>query len=246
MSNLSSFKAGLTEAFNTSKTLVRYGGVQLKPRPFVGDLGMNPAYKNTDAPRDGIKRWRVVAHDPNLVKIDAAVALQDYEFGRWELSEDCGQTWIKCFLDEPPITSLDTHHIILGRGFTDANLTINYQVGDGSFTTVDGNPTEASSTETVYASVSQGRNRSQLLENLGGDPSTQIYLEGFFTDINGGPVDRPDGLILQRPHPATIAIGSGEVAAGTFTPVLMSQSAWSANEQRRGTTCKGLFRSTAQ
>lgn len=240
LTRLAKKMALVNQRHNVSHQRVRYDGIELLPRPFIRDLGMNTSYKATEAIRDGIKRWEVKAFDDNLVNIDIATAFNDFDFGQWEISLDCGVTWLKTFLDEFPVEGSHVYHFKLGRGFTDANLTITYQIGQGTFTTVAGNPTEATTEATIYASVSQGRNRAQLLSNPSTSPA-QIYLEGYFTNASGEPVEVPTDLAMQRPWDATLDVGNGATIDGQFTPVVVAENSWAANELRRGSTCHGYF-----
>ena len=243
LSRLNKTLALLNERNNVSTQRIRYNGIELSPRPFVKDLGINDGYKATYAIRDGIKRWEIRAYDDNLTGITLDTAFNDFDFGRWQISEDDGSTWLNCFLDEPPLRGPGVYKIKIGRGFTDANLTIKYQIGQGTFTTVEGNPVETTNNGAIYASVSQGRNRSQLQQNPGNSPA-QIYLEGFYTNASGEPTKAPIDLPLQRPWPATLTVGNAATMNGTFTPVVLSENAWSAMESMRGSTCQGFFTTT--
>lgn len=239
LANLAKQMALVNSQMDVTQQRVRYNGVELRPRPFIKDIGMDDGYKSTDTIRDAVRRWEILAYPDNLRGLIIDEAFNDFAFGQWEISEDGGRSWLKTFLDSFPIRGPHAYRLTLARGFTDANLTITYQSGQGTFTTVNGNPTEATTEETVYASVSQGRTRSQLV-NVHGNPPSQIYLEGYFTNVQGEPLSLPTDLPLQRPWPATLQIGGGMVS-GQFTPVVLAQNAWPANEDRRGSTCQGLF-----
>lgn len=237
--------AKLNEQKGITLQRVRYDGKELKPRPYVKDIGDNSAYAATAAIRDALRRWEITAFPDNLKTINATTALADYDFGKWEISEDDGRTWLKVFIDGIPRNITNAYKFTLARGFTNANLTVTYQVGGGSFTTDPdtGNPIESTTGSTFYATVSQARTRTAFQESAGLSPG-RVYLEGYFVDSNGEPTEMPSNLQVQRPWPATLDIGNGNSVNGTFITLIHAENPWLAVEPQRGSTCQGYFATT--
>ena len=241
-SRLSTLFAPQNEKLGVSCQRIRYNGTELSPRPLVKDLGLNQGFKSNERIQDGLRRWRVSLYCDNLSGIDRDVALADYDFGKWEISLDNGVTWLKTFLEEPPEMRSIRYIIKLARGITSANLTVTYGIGGGTFTVdpTSGNPVEDTTTETVYASVSQGRTRPTQ-QDLGGNPSSRLFFEGFFVTNTDEPTEKPINLDLNRAWPATIAIANGETLSGRFTFLPISENSWADQEQKLGSRCQGYF-----
>ena len=232
----------------TAQIRLKYNGTEIKPSPVIVSKGLNSAYKASASIRDGLQRWDVRLSFNLMTRngLTAATTLANFSFGAWELSEDDGQTWLKTFIDDIPERDPIGYRLTLARGITDANLVVTYDIPGGTFSGTDsgGNPIEETTSGTLRASVSQGRTRSQIQESPGNSPG-RIALEGFVTDANGEPTELPTDYQLQRYWPATLDMGGGRTVTGEFIGLIYAQEAWAANEQQRGSTFQGEFRTTS-
>lgn len=221
---------------------VRYGTKTLTVNPTIQHTGLNRAYLATGAIRDAVERWKVYI-PKNILKASgiADSALQDYDFGAWEIQND-GVTWDKVFIEDIAQQQSGRWIATFARGIVNQNMAVSYTVGGGTFTTDPntGNPTEASTDATFYAKVSQGRNRAQFEDSAGLSPA-RVYLEGYYCTVDGEPTTMPANLQIMRKWPAVLDVGGGLTVEGTFIPVVTAEDPWAAQEDKRGSTLQGYF-----
>lgn len=235
--NLSKYRQDIGANFRK----VRYGTKVLTVNPSIQHTGLNTAYPATGALRDAVERWKVYLPKQILTaSAIAASALEDYDFGAWEIQE--GNTWLKVFIEDIAKQQTGRYVVTFARGIVDQNLTVTYTIGGGQFTTdpATGNPVESTTTATFYGKVSQGRNRTQFEQSAGLSPA-RIYLEGYYSTSGGDPTTIPAGLQLMRRWPAVLDIGGGLTVDGTFLPLVTAEDPWAAQEDKRGTTLQGWF-----
>lgn len=157
------------------------------------------------------------------------------ESGQWELSLDGGVTLQSCNLRKiiQDITGQGWRIIVdLARHEFTPNLAITWATGLGTFTTdtATGNPIENTIEETAYAVMRT-------------DSGSGVYrLSGYFCDIDGNPINTPDGWQWGKAYPATWTDErTGLEHNGSFASTLQPEQPINPLAANAGSTLQGTF-----
>lgn len=235
--------AKISESLGVSTWKVRQGSKELSINPRVIQRGLNSAYLQTRAIQDAVEIWDATLN--KTVLANDGIAITQLENGQdWQISRDGGSTWIDVFIYGIPKERAGRWQLKFARGITAANLTVTYQIGQGTFINVDGNPVENTTSAQFTATVSQDRARTQFEDAPGLSPS-RIFMQGYFAN----PTTQPAELQTMRPFPATLTTklsdGTDGIAVDGFWITLnMAQDAWPNRRDERGDRIQGYFTST--
>lgn len=205
---------------------MRYQGTELTLMPNMNSLGEG----NRDRQEvSGLffEQWRVWVGA--FEQTENNLPAEAFRLGaNWEISEDNGATWFGAFILKPPIRQPQWYECIFARFIVFANLTVNYEVGDGTYATVDGNRVENTTPAQFTAVVSQQQRPNDL--DLPGTPASAIYLEGYHISPQIAPTVNKQqklsatlngvaGEFIVLPTvqpPAGVNPGAGDVLKGFF------------------------------
>ncbi|EKU98102.1 hypothetical protein Lepto7375DRAFT_7363 [Leptolyngbya sp. PCC 7375] len=204
----------------------RYNSTELSLMPNADSLGQG----NRDLQEaQGLffEQWRawlgVFEQTENSLPADA------FKLGaNWEISEDDGASWFGAFILKPPIRQPQWYECIFARFIADANLTVTYEVGQGTYSTIEGNQVEDTVPAQFTAVVSQQQRPTDL--QLPGTPASAIYLEGYHISPKVAPtVNKQQKLsatlngvagefvvLPTMQPPAGQSAGTGDVVKGVF------------------------------
>lgn len=146
----------------------------------------------------------------------------------WEISEDDGASWFGAFIVKPPIRQPQWYECIFARFIADANLTVTYEVGQGTYSDTEGNRVEDTVPAQFTAVVSQQQRPRDL--DLPGTPASGIYLEGYHVSPKVAPM-----VNKQQKLSATLNGVTGEFV---MLPTVQPSAGQSAGT---GDVVKGVF-----
>lgn len=204
----------------------RYNSTELSLMPNADSLGQG----NRDLQEaQGLffEQWRVwlgaFKQTENSLP-DAAFKLG----ANWEISEDDGASWFGAFIVKPPIRQPQWYECIFARFIADANLTVTYEVGQGTYSDTEGNRVEDTVPAQFTAVVSQQQRPRDL--DLPGTPASGIYLEGYHVSPKVAPM-----VNKQQKLSATLNGVTGEFV---MLPTVQPSAGQSAGT---GDVVKGVF-----
>lgn len=146
----------------------------------------------------------------------------------WELSKDDGKTWLSVSLLKLPKENAMWYECVFARFIANANLTVTYEQGQGTYSTVEGNQVEDTVSAQFTAVVNQQQRPRDL--DLPGTPASAIYLEGYHINPATAPT-----VAKQQKLSATLNGVSGEFI---MMPVVQPASGVS---EGTGDVLKGFF-----
>lgn len=156
----------------------RYDGTELSLMPSMDSLGMGDRKRDTET-ISGLffEQWRVWLGV--FEQTERNLPAEAFRLGAtWEMSEDNGQNWFSVFILRPPVRQPQWHECVFARFIADANLTVTYEQGQGTYTESEGNQIENTVAAQFTAVVSQQQRPKDL--ELPGTPASSIYLEGYY------------------------------------------------------------------
>ena len=220
-----------------------YQGTAMSVNPRIKHKSLNSAYIQTRNVTDALESWEAHLSKAQLTADGIPnTALQAGE--DWVITE-ADSTQVQVFINLPPQNMIGRYKVMFSRAVTGANLTVNYEVGQGTFTTdpATGNPVEDTVTETFYATVTQQRNRTQF-ERAPGLAPARIYLEGYFITSTGARATQPTNLQVQIQWPCVLSDpNTGIDVEGFFRTLVRDQDPWSEETDKRGSKIAGWFSS---
>ena len=221
----SSVQDRISEGVNFRR--LRYGGTELSIMPNVTDLGEGQRDRSSDVQGLFFQQYRiwVGAFEQKELPL-AATAFRIGE--NWEYSDDDGATWNGIFILKPVIHRSIWHECIFAEFLADANLTVTYEVGLGTYSTIEGNQVEDTTTAQFTAILNQRQRPRDL--NLPGTPASAIYMEGFHISPKAAPtlnkqqrltatLNGVSGSFIVLPTvqpPTGLNSGSGDILKGFF------------------------------
>ena len=205
---------------------MRYQGAELSLMPNMNSLGEGRRDRQ-EVTGLFFEQWRVWVGV--FEQTENSLPAEAFKLGaNWEISEDNGATWFGAFILKPPIRQPQWYECIFARFIADANLTVNYEVGQGTYSTVDGNRVENTAPAQFTAVVSQQQRPNDL--DLPGTPASAIYLEGYHSNPQTAPT-----VNKQQKLSATLNSVAGEFI---ILPTVQPPAGGSAGT---GDVLKGLF-----
>lgn len=225
----------ISEGANTRK--VRYNTTVLSLNPKIDPLGERTSERGVGAPlgrffetyRFYLGKFEIA--EQRLPKACVGVGAT-WQWQEANLFSDDTTQWQDLFILRQPKAEVLWYEIELARFIASVNLTVSYEVGQGTYSTVEGNQIEDTTTATFTATVSQQQRPNDL--RLPGTPASAIYLEGYHTV----PKARPDVPAQQRLS-ATLT-NPNDTLQGEFILLPTVQSAV-PDAGGRGAVVKGLF-----
>ena len=205
---------------------MRYQGTELSLMPNMNSLGEGERDRQEV---NGLffEQWR--AWLGVFEQIENSLPAEAFKLGaNWEMSEGNGATWFGAFILKPPIRQPQWYECIFARFIADANLTVNYEQGLSTYSTVEGNRVENTTPAQFTAVVSQQQRPSDL--DLPGTPAAAIYLEGYHSNPQIAPT-----VNKQQKLSATLNGVSGEFV---MLPTVQPPAGGNAGT---GDVLKGLF-----
>ncbi len=227
--------ARLSQKMDVSFRKLRYQGVELKVNPRIKSLGEVP--KNRNGQQGELRGrffelWEAFIGTQNLSS--SGIAGTSIVLGSiWEMSEDDG-VWFNVFVQTVPIRQSSRYRVEFARFLSGANLSVTYQVGQGTFTTIEGNPTEDTLPANFTAIANQQQRPTTI--DLPGLPVSALYLEGYHIEPKAVPAELP----INRRMTATLTNPSGQAIEGVFIllPSLQKPNTLAAG---RGEELRGYF-----
>lgn len=205
---------------------MRYGTAQLELNPKVDGLGEG----NRDRLEvSGLFFEQYIASIGKFAQKEQAIPNAAFELGAaWELSKDGGTTWLNVFLLKPPEENAMWYECTFARFIADANLTVTYEQGLGTYSQSEGNTVEDTTSAQFTAVVSQQQRPNDL--DLPGTPASAIYLEGYHSNPTTAPevakqqklsatLNGTAGQFVLLPTvqpPAGVNAGTGDLLKGFF------------------------------